>query len=385
MTPARLSGYAVRSPGSGGGRDYHSEGRRALARALAASPNRTAARAKALNGAGWLAHHQRDIGEARELLTESLTVARELDDQGTAAWTLHGMGRVAYFDNDAQSARLLGEESLAIALEVGDQSLIAWAHHLLGLAAYIAADDATARIHYERSLAIRRKLGFDEGIAILLSLLGLVAVRRADLGQAHALYRETLFTSRGLLGPWSAAMPLAALSHIAAAWSQPGAAVSARRPKGAWAPIFNVVAAVAGLLVISAYLGVAEAAFELALQKASRKRDDPDVWQLIGEMENALATGQLAVQSAIDTCAEYTFRVDQSTANTVLIRKTIAAQSLMTGVEKALEVVGGSGIYRSTGLERLVRDIHGVQFHPLQAKRQYRFTGRMALGLDPVD
>jgi alkylation response protein AidB-like acyl-CoA dehydrogenase len=165
----------------------------------------------------------------------------------------------------------------------------------------------------------------------------------------------------------------------------PGAAVSARRPKGAWAPILNVVAAVAGPLVISAYLGVAEAAFELALQKASRKRDDPDVWQLIGEMENALATGQLAVQSAIDTCAEYTFRVDQSTANTVLIRKTIAAQSLMTGVEKALEVVGGSGIYRSTGLERLVRDIHGVQFHPLQAKRQYRFTGRMALGLDPVD
>jgi hypothetical protein len=36
------------------------------------------------------------------------------------------------------------------------------------------------------------------------------------------------------------------------------------------------------------------------------------------------------------------------------------------------------------GLERLVRDIHAVQFHPMQPKRQHRFTGRLTLGLDPV-
>jgi hypothetical protein len=36
------------------------------------------------------------------------------------------------------------------------------------------------------------------------------------------------------------------------------------------------------------------------------------------------------------------------------------------------------------GLERLVREIHGVQFHPLQAKRQQRMSGRLALGLQPV-
>jgi len=36
------------------------------------------------------------------------------------------------------------------------------------------------------------------------------------------------------------------------------------------------------------------------------------------------------------------------------------------------------------GLERLLRDIHGAQFHPLPAKRQHRFTGRVAFGLDPA-
>ena len=114
------------------------------------------------------------------------------------------------------------------------------------------------------------------------------------------------------------------------------------------------------------------------------KRHDPDVWYLVGEMENALATGQMAVQAMIDPCADYTFTSDIATANATLIRKTIAAQSLQIAVEKALETVGGGGIFRSLGLERLVRDIHAAQFHPLQAKRQHRFSGRAALGLDPV-
>jgi len=35
-------------------------------------------------------------------------------------------------------------------------------------------------------------------------------------------------------------------------------------------------------------------------------------------------------------------------------------------------------------LEYLVRDVHGAQFQPLQAKRQHRFTGRVTLDLDPV-
>jgi alkylation response protein AidB-like acyl-CoA dehydrogenase len=164
----------------------------------------------------------------------------------------------------------------------------------------------------------------------------------------------------------------------------PDAAVSSRRPKGSWEPFLNVVATVATPLVMSVYVGVAEAARDLALQKVARKRTDPDVWYLVGEMENALVTGQLAVQGMIDVCAEYTFAPDTAIANASLIRRTIAAQSLMLAVEKALETAGGGGIFRSLGLERLVRDIHAAQFHPLQPKRQHRFTGRMALGLDPV-
>ena len=46
----------------------------------------------------------------------------------------------------------------------------------------------------------------------------------------------------------------------------PDGAISARRPKGAWTDLWNVVVAVAGPLVTSAYLGVAEAARDLAIR-----------------------------------------------------------------------------------------------------------------------
>ena len=45
----------------------------------------------------------------------------------------------------------------------------------------------------------------------------------------------------------------------------PDAAVSSRRPKGAWVPFYNVITAVALPIVMSVYAGVAEAARDLAL------------------------------------------------------------------------------------------------------------------------
>jgi alkylation response protein AidB-like acyl-CoA dehydrogenase len=164
----------------------------------------------------------------------------------------------------------------------------------------------------------------------------------------------------------------------------PEGAISLRRAKGKWHPFFSAVATIAMPLVTSVYLGIAEAARDLALQHVQRKRDDPDLWYLVGEMENALTTGQLATQAMIDLCANYAFTPDVATASAIFVRKTIAAQALLAAVEKSLEVVGGGGLFRAMGLERLLRDIHAAQFHPLRAKRQQRFTGRVALGLEPI-
>lgn len=167
----------------------------------------------------------------------------------------------------------------------------------------------------------------------------------------------------------------------------PDGAVSLRRPKGQWHTFFNAVAAIALPLVMSVYAGVAEAASDLALGIARKKSErglDPHLPYLLGEMDNTLVTAQLAVQGMVDLCDDYAFEPTVQTANAVLIRKTVAANACIQTAEKALEVAGGGAFFRSVGLERLLRDVHGSQFHPLQEKRQHLFTGRVALGLDPV-
>ena len=62
----------------------------------------------------------------------------------------------------------------------------------------------------------------------------------------------------------------------------------------------------------------------------------------------------------------------------------IAANATIATVNKAVEVVGGSALFRSVGIERLWRDVQGAAFHPLPEKKQLAFSGRVALGLPPV-
>ena len=165
----------------------------------------------------------------------------------------------------------------------------------------------------------------------------------------------------------------------------PEEAVALRRPRDLYHPAYNVILTVAMPLILSAYLGVAEAAAEIATGMAARRTGDPVAPYLLGELTNQLTTAQIAVDSAMDITDDFRFSPTNETANAILVRKTIAATALLATGAKALETSGGAGFYRKTGLERLVRDLQGVQFHPLQEKRQLHFTGRMALGLDPIE
>ena len=164
----------------------------------------------------------------------------------------------------------------------------------------------------------------------------------------------------------------------------PDEAVVLRRPRGLYHPAFNVILTVAMPLIISAYLGVAEAAVEIAVKQGRKRQDDPTAPFLLGELTNLLTTAQLARNDMVATCNDWDFAPTTETANAILIRKTIAAKATIATAEKALEATGGSGFYRKLGLERLLRDVHGAQFHPLPEKRQQDFTGRLALGLEPI-
>ena len=164
----------------------------------------------------------------------------------------------------------------------------------------------------------------------------------------------------------------------------PDDAIALRRPRGKFHPAWNVILTVAMPLIMSVYIGVAEAAAEIATDLARKRQSDPVVPYLLGELANELTKVQLAADDMVRVANDFDVAMSLDVTSSMLVRKTIVAEGVLATVEKALEVAGGAGFYRKAGLERLLRDAHGAQFHPLPAKRQHRFTGRIALGLDPI-
>ncbi|MQA66600.1 MAG: acyl-CoA dehydrogenase [Alphaproteobacteria bacterium] len=164
----------------------------------------------------------------------------------------------------------------------------------------------------------------------------------------------------------------------------PDDAIALRRQRGQYVPAFNVILTVAAPLILSVYVGIAEAAAEIARRHAAGRADDPGTTYLLGEMTNLLTTAQLARDDMVRIANDYDFKPTVETANAILVRKTITANAVLATTEKAMEAAGGAGFMRKTGLERLLRDAHGAAYHPLPEKRQHLFTGRLALGLDPI-
>jgi acyl-CoA dehydrogenase len=163
----------------------------------------------------------------------------------------------------------------------------------------------------------------------------------------------------------------------------PDAAISVRRPAGRWVPFFHVLYTVAFPIIYSVYVGVAEAARDLAVREAGKKRDDPTVQGLAGEMDTELAGARAALRDML--AASLTALPGPDTTNRVMMARTLAARGALRTVEKAMDLTGGASFYRSLGLERLYRDVQGARFHPLPEKQQALFSGRLALGLDVSD
>ena len=154
-------------------RGHLGEGRERLTDILTAagSSSHTAALAKALTGAGTLAHNQGDYIAARSLYEESLAVWQEVGDKAGVADALNNLGWVAWRQSDYIAARALSEKSLALHQELSDKKGIAHSLNNLGWVAHFQGDYAEARSFHERSLTLRRELGDKRSIAFTLNNL----------------------------------------------------------------------------------------------------------------------------------------------------------------------------------------------------------------------
>lgn len=159
-------------------------------------------------------------------------------------------------------------------------------------------------------------------------------------------------------------------------------AVSLRRPRHRYHGVYNTIMVCALPLIMSVYVGVAESAAERA-RSVGRKRGT--LPQLLGELENHLTSAQLALDSMVSLAADLEFEPSNELSSAMLVRKTLASNAVIATAAKALEVAGGAGYLRAGGIERLLRDAYASQFHPLPERKQQEFTGRLALGLEPIE
>jgi acyl-CoA dehydrogenase len=158
------------------------------------------------------------------------------------------------------------------------------------------------------------------------------------------------------------------------------AAIGGKRPQGKWHPLFHIISMIAFPLVYSAYLGVAEAARDLAVEKTRKRNADHRSVELIGSIDNELTMARLARQEMIAAAA--TNDPGLTTTNRVMIGRALVARGVLKIVELAMEAAGGSAFYRSVELERLFRDAQAARYHPLRDGAQQTYAGRIALGLD---
>ncbi|HEX2035008.1 MAG TPA: LuxR C-terminal-related transcriptional regulator, partial [Chloroflexota bacterium] len=180
------------------------EGREWLATLLglpAAAP-RTAARARALFGAGFLAWstgflewRRADQEQARAAHEEGLAIQRELGDRRGVAYALWGLAISQPWTEYAARQPLL-EESLRLFREVGDRWGVVRSTQHLGEVAYQLHGPATARRHFEEALKEARELGEPQGLAAGVRTLGLLALREQEYATARPLFEEDLAVQR---------------------------------------------------------------------------------------------------------------------------------------------------------------------------------------------
>ena len=199
-------------------RGYVNEGRAWLARVLEqASFAPALARARALNGVGFLNWAWGDFPQAQRLLHESLDIFRALNDKHGIAWVLNHLGHVALAQNELPLAHDLVQESLALFRQLGSEWNIAWDLLNLGDIVRAQGNESQAVAYYREGLEVFRRVGDYRGTAWTLDHLGRLAYNHQDYQQTIILMTESLSLFRKVGDKRSTAWVLNHLGAVALA------------------------------------------------------------------------------------------------------------------------------------------------------------------------
>ena len=160
----------------------------------------------------------------------------------------------------------------------------------------------------------------------------------------------------------------------------PDSAIALKRPAGIFHPVYNVVLTVAMPLIMAAYVGVAEHATRLVLDKAKKSSSQASHFPyLLAEMNNLLTNAQVLWRDMLRITNNFDFQPVDQNGHEIVTRKTLVAEAVIATVQKGMEAMGGGAFFRKNGLEQLFRDVQGARYHPLAAKEQQLFSANFLI------
>jgi alkylation response protein AidB-like acyl-CoA dehydrogenase len=160
----------------------------------------------------------------------------------------------------------------------------------------------------------------------------------------------------------------------------PDAAIVLQRPRNGFHPVWDMVLTVAMPLIMSAYVGIAEKAMEIAVAIGKQyQRNQKHLPYIIGKMNNSLISARTQWKEMYTLTNNINFKPSEAVTLDMLSLKTNVANACIQTVEEGMEAIGGQSFYRKNILERLFRDVQAAQYHPLPAWEQYNFAGERLL------
>jgi len=198
-------------------RGHLSEGRSWLDATLAldASATPPGPRARALWGAGILAHHQNDYDLATQRFRESLALARVVGDREAEANALSGLATTVGRHHDAEAAREMYAEALRIAGELGDAPMVVTLRLGLATVLWYQGDLAAARPLLRESLAQAEAMGLAYTAASDRQILGWLALSDGEPEEARGLLEAGLAALGTLQDRWGVARCRLGLGYAA--------------------------------------------------------------------------------------------------------------------------------------------------------------------------
>ena len=235
------------------------------------SSDRSAARGKALLGAGLLAWVEGDFEAASLHEEEALSIGREVQDKRLIGRAEELLGFVKVSQGNSAAARPLFDENRTLFKDLGDVWGEAFTLYYLGSLAYLSSDPAAARAYYEESLRLFQEQRSVLDAALVLSALEVIALTQGEQEPARVLDQQLRLLmqqarNRGALGLY--------LINIGEMWlhrlgDEPQAKVLYRKGLSLWQDMqrlgneLGIVMGLAGLAEIAAAQGQAERAGRL--------------------------------------------------------------------------------------------------------------------------